>query len=49
LFDASIPDEMTAARALWRQVAAGGHHAQYWQQDGGPWVKKTAVNGDAAG
>jgi DNA polymerase III subunit chi len=49
LFDAADQPQVEAARALWRQVAAAGLHAQYWQQEGGAWAQKTAVNAPVAG
>lgn len=40
VFDANVDRELTHARALWREVKAAGHEAQYWAEEAGRWVKK---------
>ena len=41
LFDGGDADAVAAARAAWREAAAGGHEVTYWRQDErGRWVKQ---------
>lgn len=43
IFDGGDAAAVDAARGLWRQVAAAGHPAQYWAEDGGSWQMKTQI------
>ncbi len=47
LFNAEDDAEMTAARALWKEVSAAGLHTQYWSEEAGKWALKTAANAPA--
>ena len=40
VFDGTAEAELAHARALWLEVRAAGHAAQYWAEENGRWVKK---------
>ncbi len=40
-FDGSDPDAVAVARHRWTTFTSWGLAAQYWSDEGGPWVKKT--------
>ena len=40
VFDGTDPDELAAARALWKSLAASGASAQYWAEADGRWEKR---------
>ena len=44
LFDGNDTAQTAAARNLWREVSAAKIHAQYWSEEGGAWVMKSAAN-----
>lgn len=41
LFDGADPQAVAAARQRWTTLTGWGLAAQYWSDEGGPWVKKT--------
>jgi DNA polymerase-3 subunit chi len=40
MFDGEDDEAVQEARAAWKSIKALGHAANYWQQEGGRWVKK---------
>ena len=45
VFDGGDAEELSAARALWKSLAASGAPAQYWAQSGGRWEKRAESAG----
>ncbi len=45
LFDGHDGAAVNAARGLWKAVVAENLPAEYWSEDSGRWVKKTASGG----